>query len=663
MTDDLSTPMNNVGTQSSFVEVSESSKPSLVDVCVQTDCITPSHIYEGFFNKMSHPLLIIDMNSNMEKAMSHILNPAANELIKSCGKYFYQGSKLEKFDGSLSDFIWSMKGKVQQKINYSDTIRIPAAARSKSVYSLTSSVFDVDKEIRVLGIILIEISKTVEQELSAVENFKASLISALSHELNNPMNTLIPILEIISKNDIEAIDDNLRKMAVTNIYLLQRKIRDLIDYASMELGDMKLIQTEFCLNDMFEEIKEIFKLEMDHKSNIFITKIESNCQKMILFTDKNRLEQVLIKLVSNANKFTNKGIINLTAKECKQDFNVFFSIKDTGVGISKEKQEIIFAPVNHKDKYQSKFARLPGLGLEIAKGLCKCMNSKLNVTSEEGKGSNFSFELPTCQLADFDSLVSLTRIKESKARNRLLNNKKTCISTSNLLITFLDEIIKLRGPIMKPNNILKEDKKNQLSIKHHESSNLKNSSEILSMSPKLPWESDHTVLDEKSEICNKLKKYSDFNKIKATTNEKIPIEPKVRKQLVLVTDDVYSNRMVIKTMLNNLKVSAIEAINGEDAVSIIKKFFCEDSEADIQLILMDLSMPVMDGIEATVEIRKLEKSNKRKFMIPIIAVTAHNGTSDKNACFKAGMQDYVLKPVSTRVIKSIMQKYAADMVL
>ena len=105
MTDDLNTPMNNGGTHSSFVEASESSKPSLVNEYVQTDYITPPHIYEGFFNKMNHPLLIIDMNSNKDKAMSHILNPAANELINSCGKDFYQGSKLEKFDSSLSDDI------------------------------------------------------------------------------------------------------------------------------------------------------------------------------------------------------------------------------------------------------------------------------------------------------------------------------------------------------------------------------------------------------------------------------------------------------------------------------------------------------------------------------------------------------------------------------
>eukprot|EP00826_Nyctotherus_ovalis_P034186 TRINITY_DN2808_c0_g3_i1.p2 TRINITY_DN2808_c0_g3~~TRINITY_DN2808_c0_g3_i1.p2 ORF type:complete len:122 (+),score=36.46 TRINITY_DN2808_c0_g3_i1:401-766(+) len=114
-------------------------------------------------------------------------------------------------------------------------------------------------------------------------------------------------------------------------------------------------------------------------------------------------------------------------------------------------------------------------------------------------------------------------------------------------------------------------------------------------------------------------------------------------------------------MLSRLNIRTMDAIDGEDAVAKVKSSFHGDSDFEVQLILMDLEMPIMGGMEATVEIRKLEKTQGRKAKIPIVAVTAHSSFNHKNGCFKVGMQEHVVKPLSSKILKGIIEKYATDL--
>jgi len=376
------------------------------------------------------------MCQNHLKAKPNLLNRTAEYLVDSCNNDFYQGSRLEKFDGSLSDFINSMKSKVVQKLSYSDMIHIPVTSSSKAIFGLSASLFDVDNETRALGIILIEISKNVEEELNAVETFKTSLISALSHELNNPINSLILILETMACSCISQSYKELRETALYSIYILQHKIKDLLDYATMEVSEIKLELAEFCLNDLFDELKQLFRLEVKYKSNVLITNININPNsKVIIYADRDRLKQIFIKLLSNANKFTVRGIIRLTAEEIKDNFNILFTVSDTGMGISKERLDVLFASLSQKNKNYNESAKLPGLGLEIAKGLCKSMDSKLKAVSEEGKGSVFTFEIPTCRFSSFAHLASVSKNEDRKSsRSSFSNNSNLNKFESNLFV-------------------------------------------------------------------------------------------------------------------------------------------------------------------------------------------------------------------------------------
>eukprot|EP00826_Nyctotherus_ovalis_P064945 TRINITY_DN9536_c0_g3_i1.p1 TRINITY_DN9536_c0_g3~~TRINITY_DN9536_c0_g3_i1.p1 ORF type:complete len:433 (+),score=67.96 TRINITY_DN9536_c0_g3_i1:141-1439(+) len=393
------------------------------NTCIDREVQVSYDVFKFFFQNIKHPMFIIDMCYNRTKAKENLLNPAASSLVKSCNNDFYEGSYLEKFDGSLNDFINSMLSKMAQQFSYSDMIHIPSAPDAKAIFGLTASLFDIDSDSRALGIVLTELSKNVEEEINAVENFKTSLISALSHELNNPMNSLIPILEMMPCSCVHQTNKELKEMALANIYILQHKIKDLLDYATMKISEIKLEPMEFCLNELFDELKMMFRLEIEHKSNIFVTTIQTcTSKKLVMLADRNRLKQILIKLISNANKFTHKGVIKLTAEEVKGTFNISFTVKDTGIGITKEKLDLLFASLSQKNKNYNESAKLPGLGLEIAKGLCKCMESKLKVLSEEGKGSLFTFEIPMCRIVNFEHLSSLNKREEVKVNRRSFTN-------------------------------------------------------------------------------------------------------------------------------------------------------------------------------------------------------------------------------------------------
>lgn len=141
-------------------------------------------------------------------------------------------------------------------------------------------------------------------------------------------------------------------------------------------------------------------------------------------------------------------------------------------------------------------------------------------------------------------------------------------------------------------------------------------------------------------------------------NQSISISNEFKKPnpVILIVDDLYSNRMILREMLKRIKINTIEAKNGLEAVNEVANSFSNTSEISIELILMDLNMPVMNGVEATIEIRKLEKLHNKHKEIPIVAVTAQE--DDRKTCLKVGMQEYSQKPISSKILGNLIKTFA-----
>ena len=329
-----------------------------INIEQETDSGKEKPMYQEFFINLPQPAIIVDLNVNIHTALPAILNPKAEELLCSC-ENFYQESMLEASNFSLHDLINSSRRKVTQHIVLRDIIKMQTHSLKNSsvpvttekVFDIAASSFECDKERRMMGIILMEIPKDRGREKEVLETFKASLICTLSHELYNPMNSLLSLLNMMPNCYDDDSKEDLKENALVSAELLHCKIQDLIDYTKIELNEFKAEEIEFFVDELFIELRKIFKYEVNHRGNhlSFETKT-SGSRRLFILADRQRIKQILVKLVSNANRYTTNGEINVRACENPDNLDVAFSVTDNGVGISKEKLTLIFASLNEKAK-------------------------------------------------------------------------------------------------------------------------------------------------------------------------------------------------------------------------------------------------------------------------------------------------------------------------
>eukprot|EP00826_Nyctotherus_ovalis_P039597 TRINITY_DN3819_c0_g1_i12.p1 TRINITY_DN3819_c0_g1~~TRINITY_DN3819_c0_g1_i12.p1 ORF type:complete len:708 (-),score=193.63 TRINITY_DN3819_c0_g1_i12:129-2252(-) len=639
------------------------------------------NLFETFFKTARHPSFILDLNVNAQKAQPTIFNPTASSLFSSCKNFFLE-SQLEQFNGTFDDFIHSAKRRVAEEIRHLDLLHVFVRTESKTTettFSLDAWSFDYGEENKMLGIVLTEITKTVKKELDAIEIFKEGLFSTLSHELNNPMNSLIPLLKMMPNYYMGEKKENLKEMALASANILHSKIRDLIDYAKIQQENIKFNFAEFYVEDLFDKLKRTFKYEMEEKSNVFTTRINTkHNKKLLIIGDHLRIEQVLVKLLSNANKYTENGTISLIAEENEKNFDVMFSVQDTGMGIPKKIKDSLFVALPHKARNIETVVKLPGLGLEIARRLCQHMGFRLSVVSEERKGSKFFFEIPVCRIELFDEVTPTTlfeTIKSHEAPAMLQTNNKDIrrpLFSRDFLVSLkkpkmekqVSRRLSLNGSSLKafgsfqtPTNYfatqpLRRNRQHIFSQKNV----LPRNANAASPSTGADWE----ISEEYPAVHKRIQQY-----IRPRHNYVFGAEEvknSVRQLSVVIVDDAYSNRFVVREMVKAMSISTIECKDGQNAVSIVEQHFRTSHNKEIALIFMDLSMPVMNGIDATIAIRELEKRYKRSEEIPIVAVTGQDATSDRNKCFEVGMQEYVKKPITSKIVKRIIAQYAPELI-
>lgn len=651
------------------------SRPSQPDITIHTEAFSSPPIYELFFRTTPHPAIIVDLNANPAKACANVFNPAADSLISFLASDIFAESHLEDFNGTLSEFISTSKRKVGEEFVHIDVLHLLVKTGndiSEAVFNFSAATFDAGNGSKMVGILLIEVSKTVKEEIEAINSFKSSLISGLSHELNNPMNSLMLLLKMMPSSYCEDRMEDLKELALTSAKILQNKIRDIIDYSMIEMNKFKLNQTEFFIDDLFKELKQMFRCEVKMKSNKLVTTIHcSNNRRLTIFGDRNRIEQVLVKLLCNANKFTNEGTITLTAAECKKNFNVAFAVEDTGVGVSKTKIGHLFKSLKQKANSCGNSAKLPGLGLNIAKSICKRMDAALTVVSEEGKGTKFSFEIPVCQISTFEKpLADLQELCRSTSYHSLPALSKTIEPSCTAEERKID-CSRLLPPDVRPparklsdeafvTEITKSVKFKKASSRIFGRIRLNTMTTFKFSTAK---ESDTDALEENIQVHQIIPLYNGFTKGLHRSASKVMEKCGARETTVLVVDDVYSNRMVLREIMGKMKIPTSEAINGEQAVNLVEASFRKESRTEIALILMDLNMPVMTGIEAAASIRRLERVYRRQANIPIVAVTAHSTIYGKDECIKAGMQDCAAKPITNKALRMLVEYYAPRLVL
>lgn len=531
------------------------------------------------------------------------------------------------------------------------------------------------------------------KELEKSSRYKTEFLANVSHELRTPLNSIILLSKLILNNTGGKYqEEDLEKIKV--IYRsgkeLLRLINDILDLSKIEAGRFDLDIVKFTSEELMRELQEMFEEIANEKKIDFIIK---DLVKEELRGDKNKISQILRNFLSNAFKFTEKGKVILEiARDEKKEDSILFSVKDTGIGISSDKQSIIFDEFKQVDGSISRKYGGTGLGLSIGKKYAEFMGGEIFVTSEVGVGSTFVLQLQNLSTKVRHEEIQhqglyvdiiktgLSQISSSADKDSYDKEDKTIsrkIPKELLIVENHDSLKEVLDKEMSKDNISittahTEAKAIQELSKgvydailldfHLQEGNTLNICEyvkehkieipVIIYTEGLLSKEEGDVLDRYSENIviktvgskdalldevalyfqgvegNNLEDYYGFNGLDETGSFAL------QGKRILIVDDDPRNLFVLATVLEDHGATIYDAENGEVALERLKELIPD-------LILMDIMMPVMDGYETIKAIRQDEGLKD----IPIIALTANALKEDRIQCINIGANDYITKPV------------------
>jgi signal transduction histidine kinase/CheY-like chemotaxis protein len=513
--------------------------------------------------------------------------------------------------------------------------------------------------------------ETAEKAKQSQEQFLANM----SHEIRTPMNGVIGMTSLLERTSLsteqEAFVETIRSSGETLLTL----INDILDFSKIESGKMELEEQPFSIQSVIEDTFDLLGTAANKKNIDLVYLIQQNVPHEII-GDVTRLRQVLVNLISNGIKFTEKGEVLVTVDVLRIDndrYELEFRVKDTGIGIPEDKQTFLFNAFSQVDVSTTRKYGGTGLGLAISFNLVKLMSGEIGVESTPGQGSTFHFTIRV----KADPVLSTSRTDEGH-----LQGKKALIIDDNQTNLYVlgkqcemkgievtpcrsgEEAIKIANTskfdyiitdMMMPGmdgletaKKLKETTNNLTPIILLSSAGSINPKYIgqdrllaVNLLKPLRMHQFHQVLMNLSGPADGKKAgvpQTPVNKEPENLYERIPIS-------ILVVEDNAVNQKLLLIMLQKMGYKADLAANGLEAIDSVQR-------QPYDLVFMDVFMPEMDGLEATRQIRKLELKSQ-----PIIvALTANAMAGEKERCIEAGMDDFLVKPFKQAdLAKTIME--------
>ena len=508
---------------------------------------------------------------------------------------------------------------------------------------------------------------------------KANFLSMMSHEIRTPMNGVIGMTELLSETPLTREQrDYLQTINVSADSLLTI-LNDILDFNKIESGKLELESTPISISKCTEEVIELFSQSVHEKGLYLLYDPDPTLPQHVL-GDPTRYKQVLGNLVSNALKFTHQGGIRIhigmphgLPANPEASFPIEVRVEDTGIGITADQQRKLFNAFSQADASISRKYGGTGLGLAISQRLCELMGGKIWVKSTEGTGSTFGFSIQTQVVEVKTEKINGESHSHLKDRQILLiGQSKSQLSIINTHLNAWGakvDMILTNTPHLDRTSIPQYSY--DMAVIDHQPGVLdgptvakccldrgliSQSQQVVMLAPGTSF-SDNELKFVGQMVVRPLL----LTKLKRALNLSLSAEPHDYIQplklygedrpflgkSILVAEDNLTNQKLVKRMLHKLGCKVVLAPNGQLALEAAL-------ERPFDLILMDIQMPTMNGLEATYKICEAISADVRP---PIVAMTANALGSDKEACFKAGMVDHLSKPFRKEQLREMMLRY------